>query len=632
MKIETFFYRHKNRTTVLLIMVVCLVMGAIIFFNSFHRSVKTGDVLAADDLMSQVFRIEDNGVEKANDHYILWFSADGEIDFKKLAIAAFRTKQITFYDEKGVPCITSGADAYQHFRLLPLEQYIYDAQSGLLRIEWSVEDFFNPNYMFIGSLDELETQSKFWGRMRDISLGILFLMLIYSLSLFAYKREEKYLSSFAVYIVVTLLMTILNMGFIESDWLYDLYSKIVPILIMAILCVEVATICRLLNVRKCWWTKCFFSWKWIAVISLLYYGVSMLDSMFLREISRLSVIIAGFAVVVVALVDGTPHALVIFLGYAVSEAINLVPIGINMGLYEDGLPLALFRTGRLYGLPFAFCCMFFINWKFANRFKETELLSSKLEETNRSLDQIVQERTAATISQMQKRHSLMLNIFHDLRSPLFILKGCLQILSDENEADPEDQKETHQIAQEKLEFMSDLTERLFLLAKLEDDNFLLSCTRLNAGALVKKLVPAYRIAAEQKAICLIEMLEVDDAFVWGDRMRLDQAFDNILNNALRYTPAGGRITVGAERRNETIVFSIEDTGIGIPLEQQETIFERYYRADSTAKPSSGLGLAIARGIVQKHNGSILVNSTVGKGTTFFIVLPLLESKPKLDRK
>ena len=617
---------RRGRIVLLLAVVVCAVMGGIIAANSFHKTIQSGEHVAAQELTGQVFRVAEEGAENEGGQSVLRIFVEGTLDVREVAVAAFRTKQITFYDRQGAAQATFDQEVYRHFRLIPLEEYSYDAAQGVLTVCWSVDDFFNNSYLFLGSAEVLRRQQEFWGRATDIYVGVLVLMLVYSLSLAAHKKDERYLTTFAVYIGITLLMSVLNMGFIESGWLYELYSKCVPALIMCILCVEVSTLIGLLGAPQRWWTRLFTSWKWIAALVLLYYGVSQLNIMLFKEISRFLVILAGFSVVVEAMDQGTPRAGTVFLGYVVSEAINLVPMGINLGFYEDGLVLALFRTARLYSLPFAFACMFFINWKFANRFKETERLSAELEQTNRSLDRIVQERTAAIVEQMQKRHSLMLNIFHDLRSPLFVLKGCLQILFDEAEDDPEEQEQMRAVAQEKLTYLTDLTENLFFLAKLEDEKFLLSCAPVDVFALLRELCASYAVAAEQKERRFSFHIEKGSAVVWGDGMRLKQVINNIFENALRYTQPGGSIELRAVREEERVLVSLRDNGPGIPPEKLESVFERYYRADDRAKHSSGLGLAIARGIVEKHNGTIGVQSEVGRGSCFTVTLPLLKGK------
>ncbi|MCI8402306.1 MAG: HAMP domain-containing histidine kinase [Lachnospiraceae bacterium] len=610
---------------------VLLLTGGIVFANSFHMEIADGGHVTAEQLETQVFRIAKTGLRLEEGHAVLEVRIEGEPDFGKIWLAAFRTKSMIFYDEEGGAHEVLSLGGYQHVRLLPIAFYTYDEQSGILRLEWSGADFFNPYYLFIGSRQILEAQNTFWNRVKDMAVGIMLLMLLYSLSLYVHKKEESYLLSFSAYIGVALLMTVLNMGPMQSEWLNRVYSELIPFLIMTILCMEVSTCISLLEPELCWWMRGFCSWKWVMAVSLGYSLISHMDIMLLNEASRFLVILAGFLVVTKACARKKEKAYILFLGYVISESINLVPFGVNLGFFEDGLLLAFFRVARLYGLPFAFSCMLYINWKLAGRFREAERLSAELEETNRSLDRIVGERTRACMAQMEKRHSLMLNIFHDLRSPLFTLKGCMQILCDENEADREERREIESIVMEKLDFVSQLTENIFLLAKLEDESFLFASTRVDMVSLLRKMAAAARIAAQSKELRITEEIPDGEIYVWGDKNRLEQAVDNILSNAIRYTPKGGRITVGLKQTKACVTLRIKDTGIGIPEEQQKDIFARYYRASSTSKDSTGLGLAIARGLIRKHGGEITVKSAAGRGAEFSVTLPALSQREPEER-
>ena len=207
----------------------------------------------------------------------------------------------------------------------------------------------------------------------------------------------------------------------------------------------------------------------------------------------------------------------------------------------------------------------------------------------------------------------------------------MQILCDENETDREERREIESIVMEKLDFVSQLTENIFLLAKLEDESFLFASTRVDMVSLLRKMAAAARIAAQSKELRIKEEIPDGEIYVWGDKNRLEQAVDNILSNAIRYTPKGGRITVGLKQTKACVTLRIKDTGIGIPEEQQKDIFARYYRASSTSKDSTGLGLAIARGLIRKHGGEITVKSAAGRGAEFSVTLPALSQREPEER-
>ena len=113
------------------------------------------------------------------------------------------------------------------------------------------------------------------------------------------------------------------------------------------------------------------------------------------------------------------------------------------------------------------------------------------------------------------------------------------------------------------------------------------------------------------------------ALVDADGARVVQVLGNLLRNAIKFTPNGGRIVLSAENRDRTVVFSVTDTGPGIPLANQARVFDRYWHASAGARTGgSGLGLSIARGIVEAHGGSIWLASTPGRGSTFAFALPV----------
>jgi signal transduction histidine kinase len=112
-----------------------------------------------------------------------------------------------------------------------------------------------------------------------------------------------------------------------------------------------------------------------------------------------------------------------------------------------------------------------------------------------------------------------------------------------------------------------------------------------------------------------------------DKDRMSQVLSNILGNALKFTPHGGKVGVRVEKNSYETVISVEDSGPGIPSDQIAHIFDRYWQARNTARQGNGLGLSIAKSIVEAHEGKLTVKSTFGKGTTFFISLPNQPMKP-----
>ena len=131
----------------------------------------------------------------------------------------------------------------------------------------------------------------------------------------------------------------------------------------------------------------------------------------------------------------------------------------------------------------------------------------------------------------------------------------------------------------------------------------------------------HRLLSESSSLELRVDLYGDVPAVWGDRDRLLQALQNLIGNAIKFTNAGGYITVGAASRDHQVLFWVADTGCGIASESLPLVFNRFWQAISTGRKGAGLGLPITKGIVEAHGGSIWVESKVGSGSTFFFTIP-----------
>jgi signal transduction histidine kinase len=172
--------------------------------------------------------------------------------------------------------------------------------------------------------------------------------------------------------------------------------------------------------------------------------------------------------------------------------------------------------------------------------------------------------------------------------------------------------------------MTSITDNLLLMAKAEQGTLDVHLSEVNLQNLVDELFEDSEVLAEQKHIA-VSLQENAPITLVGDKDRLRQLFLNLVDNAIKYTPEGGTVTLAARRQNGTALFQVQDTGIGIPPEEIEKIFDRFYRVDkarSRERGGTGLGLSIAKWIAELHRGTITVTSEVNKGSTFTVSLPL----------
>jgi CheY-like chemotaxis protein len=161
--------------------------------------------------------------------------------------------------------------------------------------------------------------------------------------------------------------------------------------------------------------------------------------------------------------------------------------------------------------------------------------------------------------------------------------------------------------------------------RLATGKTLLERKQCSAAQLVAQATDVMKPMAEKAGVTL--SVESKDAPLWADPDRIVQALTNLISNAIKFSPKGGRIWVTAERKENQMLFKVQDEGRGIPTDKLDMLFERFQQVDSSdarERGGSGLGLAISRSIIEQHNGKIWVDSTVGKGSTFSFTLPLLQ--------
>jgi heavy metal sensor kinase len=216
---------------------------------------------------------------------------------------------------------------------------------------------------------------------------------------------------------------------------------------------------------------------------------------------------------------------------------------------------------------------------------------------------------------------------HELRTPLTVLRSEVEVALGKP-LPPADQQELLGTVLEELGRMSRLTDQLLTLSRRDAGVEHFEPVPLDLAALAAGVVEAMRPLAEARGVQL-SLDKEGAAVVVGDEGRLRQVVINLLDNALKYTPEGGRVGVGVETKGGNALVTVRDTGIGIPAEHLPHVFERFYRVDkarSREQGGTGLGLSISKSIVTAHGGGIELTSAPGEGTTCVIALPLAGPK------
>jgi heavy metal sensor kinase len=219
---------------------------------------------------------------------------------------------------------------------------------------------------------------------------------------------------------------------------------------------------------------------------------------------------------------------------------------------------------------------------------------------------------------------------HELRTPISLIRTEAEIALRRSRKEEEYREALFHVLKE-AEGTSRLVEKLLLVARADSGQNAMEMRPIELRDIARKVAGNWKAVVESKALELTEMVTGRDLVVEGDQAALQQLLNILLDNAVKYTPGPGRINLSVEERGGNAVLKIADSGIGIALEDQGRIFERFYRADKARSRDlggTGLGLAIARGIVVQHHGSIQVESVPGKGSTFVVEFPL-EPAPAL---
>lgn len=221
-----------------------------------------------------------------------------------------------------------------------------------------------------------------------------------------------------------------------------------------------------------------------------------------------------------------------------------------------------------------------------------------------------------------QRRNMMADIAHELRTPLTVVQGNLEALMDGvYDLTPENVAGIHKQTVVLTRLVADLRD----LALAEAGQLRLERKPLSLSDVIAQVTEGLDVQAREKDVTLKFELATNLPKVEADEQRIAQVLFNLISNALRHTPAGGTITVSAEPREDRVLVSVRDTGTGIPPEDLPHVFERFYRADRSrarATGGSGLGLTIAKQIVEAHGGQIWAQSWLGAGSTFAFSLPL----------
>jgi len=351
----------------------------------------------------------------------------------------------------------------------------------------------------------------------------------------------------------------------------------------------------------------------------------------LTEERNLSSAILGSMVEGVLVVNGAER--VVFANHSFAEILDLgVPPQAGSGLVEVVRQTELIEAVRkvLGGEPRVESEI--VTGTLRQHFFAATIASVRAMETNGAV--IVLHDISALRKLERVRRDFVANVSHEFRTPLTAIQGFAETLLAGAMNDPQNRERFLGIIVEHSRRLARLTEDLLMLSKMDADRLELEKRRIPVGPFVESCIETSTPRARERDLTLLVNLAAHVPDIAGDRRRLTEVLQNLLDNAVQYTPAGGQIMVSAGPKNGEVIFTVSDTGIGIPQADQPRIFERFYRVDvarSREVGGTGLGLSIAKHLVEVHGGRIWVESEVGRGSQFHFSVPVFDAERNAGR-
>ncbi len=475
-------------------------------------------------------------------------------------------------------------------------------------------------HAYLGGVQAAENMQSVFLVVNTLCIGMCLFMAINSLILYSCKKSERYLLHLAFVAVATMLIGTVNSNQCFIPFSNQTYNALRPMVMLLPVIMNISLFFSLLKPYvPAWFRPCCNRWM-LMVSTVLLVGTNMIFRINLHYLLLFALIPPVLQTIAGAVEKKEKDALILLAGYGAGISVVIEVMCYHAGiLYTTNLLntfMALVQLNYFFNL---LCCSVFIGRRFARKFHDAEELTLQLGEMNAHLEDMVAKRTQSLRDEQERKHNMMINIFHDLRSPVFVLEGRL------NELCPHTEEETEavQVMKSRLAYLHRLIEDLFLTAKLESGKLIFDERDVDLTQTLEHVVQAQQTLASGKNVTLL-FEKIPDGMVWGDPQRLEQVFLNLTENALHHAPEETAVKLTMHTEKDRICVDVADQGNGIKPEDLPRIFERYFYRKTEGHPSSGLGLSIAKEIVAAHQGTLTVSSKVGRGSTFTVCLPRCE--------
>lgn len=450
---------------------------------------------------------------------------------------------------------------------------------------------------------------------RYMVTGICFCILIFSLVLYAWKRSETYLFWLAAYAFLMLLRTqdALGIGWIvgvESPLFRALDHFVVTSPIFRLVYqglsayLNYQVLKRFLSVR--------LLGRSIMVYILAFDLLQFLGGLWPESGLVLSLLYHGvlYACQIVCIQKDRDlpwlERHILSVSWVFTVVFQMLLTLSTYGVIPQG------DVGLQFHIPPIVSCMYLIGFfivacrRFAIKFQEADDLNADLEAA-------IQEKT-------KEQTAFIRSMLHNLKTPLFSLVGYSDMAAESLESHPADAGRYLAKVSDKAQYVSGMLDHIFLLTQMDANQMVFQQVPVRLAETLRAVEESARLKGKDKGVT-VTLTSPEDAFCLGDPLYLQQAFQNMADNAVEHVEEGGELDISVTGEGESWIVTLRDNGRGIAPGELPRIFDRYYSNHHGKRSSSGLGLAIAKEIVEHHGGTITVESEPGKGTAFSVTLP-----------
>lgn len=547
---------------------------------------------------------------------------------------------------------TSGEDIYMYIgnnknriEVLPdgyKKNFIYKLDETVTVNFKSDAGIYSKPTIFIGSYSNMQLLSNILLMQRMVTLGICICTIFYLISLFLHKKSEKYLILVCMIAYITATNSLnraLDIWYLKIfglDILGLVLGRVMYVLniqrgLTSVLCGILHII--LYNIIFDLYSREKIKKIFYGIFSLFVLSIIFSNSSFEFEILNFILDISIYAIEIFMLINilckdkSSKNILFAALIY-ISIIIGIFDSFMIFGIIPDYFANKIINIRSLQSLFYVFAFTYLTSVKFANKFSESEKLSLELEDINKNLENKVAEKTAQLDksyqmlkNKQQEKFDLISSLAHNLKTPLFALMGYTDILKSQLPANSQSEK-TINILYDNEMLINHIIQNIFTMARLENGKINLNKTVFSLNGMFNSITEASQQQLDRKNL-KIKNISKDTVYYEGDFFYLKQAFQNIIDNAVRHSKNGGEIIIDTREEQDGIFIEITDFGEGIAQEDMDKIFTRNYSKHKDNRSSSGLGLTITKEIINLHSGIIDVNSKQNEYTSFIIKLSYL---------